>query len=265
MLTIASRIQTATRQRNAYGPLITVQGPKLRLVPNLSALGKKHHGGNDEWDMLHGLAKSEKQSEFCEHLKDRSVDMVVGIGPAGCGKTFLSCAHAIQGLLRNEIKRIVITRPTVAADENLGFLPGNLEEKMYPWMVPVYDCFKEYLSAQRLKEYMINEQIEVCPLSFMRGRTFNNSWIIADEVQNSTVNQMRTLLTRIGKDSKIILTGDLAQCDLSTGNGMADFLKRYRLYCDDNNPSNKIRVVEFHDADVVRSDLVKTMLDVYKY
>jgi phosphate starvation-inducible PhoH-like protein len=229
------------------------------------ALGRKRQGG-DEWDnMLHGLARSEKQSEFCQHLQDRSVDMVVGIGPAGCGKTFLSCAHAIQGLLRNEIKRVVITRPTVAADENIGFLPGTLEEKMYPYMIPIYDCFKEYVSSQRLKEYVLNEQIEICPLSFMRGRTFHNSWIIADEVQNATVNQMRTLLTRIGKNSKIVLTGDLAQCDLSIGNGMADFLQRYQLYCEDNDTTESIRVVELGDTDVVRSNLVKTMLDVYKY
>lgn len=256
MLSVSTRAKTT--------PWRSFRFPKL---PPTAAIGKKHQGGNEDWDatMLVGLAKSEKQNEFCQHLRDKNVDMVVGIGPAGCGKTFLSCAHAIQGLLRNEIKRIVITRPTVAADENLGFLPGSLEEKMYPWMVPVYDCFKEYVSSQRLKEYMLNDQIEVCPLSFMRGRTFHNAWIIADEVQNSTVNQMRTLLTRIGKDSKIILTGDLAQCDLSTGNGMADFLKRYQLYCDDNNPSHRVRVVEFHDEDVVRSDLVKTMLDVYKY
>ena len=132
-------------------------------------------------------------------------------------------------------------------------------------MIPIYDCFKEFVSSQRLKEYVLNEQIEICPLSFMRGRTFHNSWIIADEVQNATVNQMRTLLTRIGRNSKIVLTGDLAQCDLSIGNGMADFLKRYQLYCEDNDTTENIRVVELGDTDVVRSNLVKTMLDVYKY
>ncbi len=224
-----------------------------------------------------GLAKTKNQVLYSKHLSDPGVGMVVGIGPAGSGKTLLSCAHAIQGLVRNDIKKIVITRPTVSADEQIGFLPGSLEEKMLPWMVPIYDCFKEYVSAQRLREYMHNEEIEVCPLSFMRGRTFHNSWVIADEVQNSTVNQMRTLLTRVGQNSKIVLTGDLAQCDSHAQNGLADFLKRYGLWSEDAQAHHtglegyeeptlpRIEVVRFEDEDVLRSDLVKVILDVYRY
>lgn len=224
---------------------------------------KRHKGVVD-------VAKTPSQQLYSKHLDDPSVGLVIGIGPAGCGKTLLPCAHAIQGLARREVERIVITRPTVAADEQIGFLPGSLEEKMLPWMIPIYDCFKEYVSAQRLREYMVNEEIEICPLSFMRGRTFHKSWIIADEVQNTTVNQMRTLLTRAGQGSKVVLTGDLAQCDFDAQhNGLQDFLRRYALFKEDGRleePSRpRVEVVEFNESDVLRSELVKVVLDVYRF
>lgn len=217
---------------------------------------------------LRTLEKRPNHKTFADHLRDVEAPLVVGIGPAGCGKTLLSCSHAINRLIKKDINKIVITRPAVAMDEQHGFLPGDLESKMLPWLIPIYDCFKEYVTAPRLKEYIHNEEIEICPLSYIRGRTFSNCWVIADEVQNSTVNQMKTLLTRIGSNSKMILTGDLQQCDLKGTNGLEDFLKRYRYYNGDiDNPPSEllIKIVEFEDEDIMRSEIVKHVLKVYEY
>ena len=211
------------------------------------------------------LEKHPNHKLYADHLRNKELSLVIGVGPAGCGKTLLPCAHAIDHLLKKEISKIVLTRPAVAMDEDHGFLPGDLESKMMPWLIPIYDCFKEYVTIQRLKEYIHNEEIEICPLSFIRGRTFNNSWIIADEVQNTTVNQMKTLLTRIGHNSKMILTGDLQQCDIKGPNGLDDFLKRYENFSVTGDSINLIKIVEFDESDIMRSELVKYILNVYKY
>lgn len=210
---------------------------------------------------LRALERHPNHKRFADCLRNDDIPLVVGIGPAGCGKTLLSCAHAMNRLVvKKDIKKIVLTRPAVAMDEQHGFLPGDLESKMLPWLIPIYDCFKEYVTAPRLREFISNEEIEICPLSYIRGRTFTNCWVIADEAQNSTTNQMRTLLTRIGSNCKMILTGDLQQCDLKGQNGLDDFLKR----CDGGSKSPLISVVEFGDEDVMRSDVVRHVLDIYK-
>lgn len=216
---------------------------------------------------LRALEKRPNHKMFADHLKNDNVNLVVGIGPAGSGKTLLSCAHAVNKLLQKDIAKVLITRPAVAMDESHGFLPGDLESKMMPWLIPIYDCFKEYVTIHRLKELIANEEIEICPLSFIRGRTFHNSWIIADEVQNSTCNQMKTLLTRIGNNSKMILTGDLQQCDLKVPNGLEDFLRRYHYFKIDNieDEDDAIKIVTFDETDIMRSDIVKHVLNVYKY
>lgn len=217
---------------------------------------------------LRVLEKRPNHKVFADHLRNDSVKLLVGIGPAGSGKTLLSCAHAINRLLQKDISKVLITRPAVAMDESHGFLPGDLESKMMPWLVPIYDAFKEYVTIHRLKELIHNEEIEICPLSFIRGRTFNNAWIIADEVQNSTCNQMKTLLTRIGKDSKMVLTGDLEQCDLKGPNGLEDFLKRYYYYAseyDTLDEDEMIKIVSFDEDDIMRSEIVRHVLNVYKY
>ena len=218
---------------------------------------------------LKNLEKRPNHQKFAEHLKNDKVPVVIGVGPAGCGKTLLPCAHAINRLATKNISKIVITRPAVAMDEEHGFLPGDLESKMMPWLIPIYDCFKEYVTIHRLKEYISNEDIEICPLSYIRGRTFNNCWIIADEVQNATVNQMKTLLTRVGNNSKIILTGDLEQCDIQEPNGLRDFLRRHDYFRNDLPDKwvldNMTAVVNFNEEDVMRSELVKYVIDVYKY
>lgn len=213
------------------------------------------------------LEKRPNHKVFADCLRDPGAPLVVGIGPAGCGKTLLSCAHAINRLVKKDIEKIVITRPAVSMDEQHGYLPGDLESKMLPWLIPIYDCFKEYVTAPRLKELIHNEEIEICPLSYIRGRTFSNCWVIADEVQNSSVNQMKTLLTRIGGDCKMILTGDLQQCDLKGTNGLDDFLKRYRYYSGDNENSfsSLVKIVEFEEDDIMRSEIVKHVLNIYEY
>lgn len=215
---------------------------------------------------LKTLEKRPNHKMFADYLRDDRVPMVVGVGPAGCGKTLLSCAHAIHKLTSKEINKIIITRPAVTMDENHGYLPGDLESKMAPWLVPIYHCFKTFITTNRLREYMTNEDIEICPLSYIRGRTFDNSWVIADEVQNATTNQMKTLMTRMGQDSKIVLNGDLQQCDLKGVNGLDDFLQRYELYMDDEeNAPEMIKVVQFNEEDIMRSELVKHVLDIYNH
>lgn len=216
---------------------------------------------------LRSLEKTSHHIEYADYLRNDKVPLVVGIGPAGCGKTLISCAYAINKLINKDISKVIITRPAVSIDENHGFLPGDLESKMLPWLIPIYDCFKQYITMHRLKEMITNEDIEICPLSFIRGRTFNNSWIIADEVQNSTINQMKTLLTRVGTNSKLILTGDLEQCDLKQENGLEDFLKRHNYYLDTIYPErdSMIKITQFDEDDIMRSDIVKHVLKIYKY
>lgn len=203
-------------------------------------------------------------------IKDDDVIITIGIGPAGSGKTMLPCTHAINGLLNKKYKKIIITRPAVNMDEEHGFIPGDLENKMMPWLKPLYDYFLDYITNDKLKEYIRSETIEICPLSFIRGRTFNNCFIIADEVQNCTVNQMKTLLTRIGHETKMVMTGDLEQCDLKTQNGLQDFLDKYYIYrrdkkYDELKNKSMIEIVEFKSEDIMRSEIIKEVLDIYCY
>lgn len=212
---------------------------------------------------LQHLPKTPKQTEYVSYLENNNIPLVIAIGPAGCGKTLISCAHAMNKLIHKDIRKIVITRPAVTMDESHGYLPGDLESKMMPWLIPIYDCFKEYVTPYRLKEFISNGDIEICPLSYIRGRTFHDAWVIADESQNMTMNQTKTLLTRMGQNSKMILTGDLDQCDLKTLNGLEDFLVRYEQYHKQDN-NNLIRLVKFDNNDIMRSEIVKEVLKIYE-
>jgi phosphate starvation-inducible PhoH-like protein len=212
------------------------------------------------------LARTPNQKSFSAHIGNPNVTMVVGVGPAGSGKTLLACTHGIERLLNKDIKKIVVTRPTVCLSENLGYLPGTMEDKMSPWMVPVFEYMKEYISSYRLKEFLSNEEIEICPLAYIRGRTFVNTWVIADEAQNATVGQVKTLLTRVGHESKIILTGDLDQCDLKEPSGLADFVTRLETFqndIDETHGISDIQLVRFDMDDVMRSEFVKRVLNIY--
>jgi len=176
----------------------------------------------------------------------------VGTGPAGSGKTMLACQIALEHVEKYMRPKIVLTRPIVAADEDMGYLPGDMEQKMEPWTKPMFDIFEQSLSHSQMDRF-----IQIEPLGYMRGRTFNNTLIIADEMQNSTPNQMKMLLTRVGEGTKLIVTGDLEQSDLGPENGLADLI--YRMQCHD---LEYITHVEMEDEDIVRHPAVKEVLSI---
>ena len=200
-----------------------------------------------------------KQKQYLKHLDNNDIPVVLGVGPAGTGKTLLACKVGVEKLLNKNIEKLVITRPTVSVGEHLGYLPGSLEEKMYPWLIPLYDSFNESITYKSLQKFIHDQTIEICPLSYIRGRTFNNAFIIADEMQNSSEMEMKTLLTRIGKNSKIVLTGDLAQSDLKEKNGLEDFLNKIENKRDDDF----LQIITFDMDDVERSEVVKYLLNLY--
>jgi len=183
--------------------------------------------------------------------------MVFAVGPAGTGKTMLACYAAIQGLNDDSFKKIILTRPAVSVEEDIGYLPGTLEEKMDPWTRPIMDIFGEYYTQTDI-QYMIKEKIiEICPLAYMRGRTFKDAFIIADEMQNASMSQMQMLLTRVGEGSRLIVTGDLNQSDLGPDNGLA-------LLCDkmDGLDLKYVERVSMDDSDIRRSPAVEEVIRV---
>ncbi len=206
-----------------------------------------------------------KQTKFQSLILDKNIPIVFGIGPAGTGKTMISCKEGIELLKTNKYKKIIITRPVVSVDEEIGFLPGTLNEKMAPWMSPLYDYFNENDSTI-VNKFLSSQKIEIVPMAFMRGRTFNNAYIIGDEMQNSTPMQMKTLLTRIGRDSKLVITGDLEQSDLNTRNGLTDIISllsnKYQQEPSDIY-KNGIGIVKFDSSSILRNPVVKNVLDLY--
>jgi phosphate starvation-inducible PhoH-like protein len=188
----------------------------------------------------------------------RTHDMVFGIGPAGTGKSFLAVAMAVAALMKREIVRIVLTRPAVEAGERLGFLPGDLHEKVHPYLRPLYDALYDMLEAEKVASLMEKGAIEVAPLAYMRGRTLNDAFIILDEAQNSTAEQMKMFLTRLGFNSKMVITGDVTQIDLpsSRGSGLVEIQRILR-----DVPG--IAFVYFSDQDVVRHQLVSAIIRAY--
>ena len=194
-------------------------------------------------------------------LLDEKVDVVVVSGPAGTGKTYLGMLAAIKALRAGECERIILTRPAVGADEeNHGFLPGTLDQKMMPWLTPLFDVFAEFYSTKEIEQMIIEKTIEIAPLGFMRGRTFKNCWIIGDEMQNATKNQILMLLTRIGSGSKIVITGDLRQRDRQfyKDNGLTDLFTRL-----ENADSQTIKHLELSTKDVQRHPTVIEILALY--
>ena len=207
------------------------------------------------------LPRSLNQETYIETLLDERNIIVFATGPAGTGKTMLAVMAAIRALRQKEIERIIITRPAVGVDdERHGFLPGDINSKMEPWTRPIFDVFQEYYSPKEIKTMIEEMVIEISPLAFMRGRTFKNSYIIADEMQNATPNQMKMLLTRIGEGSRMVVTGDIQQTDRKEAqNGLLDFSKLYQIY----KRSEYINMVEFNYTDIERHPAVKEVLDIY--
>jgi phosphate starvation-inducible PhoH-like protein len=205
------------------------------------------------------VPRSIAQEDYIDALHDQSKYIVFAMGPAGCGKTLLATQYAIKCLQEGLAEKIIITRPAVSVDEQHGFLPGDLVAKMTPWMLPILDVFKEHYSPQQVLKMLEEEIIEIAPLAFMRGRTFKNAIILADEMQNSTVNQTKMVLTRLGENSRMIVTGDLKQHDRGyETNGLGDFTDRLLA-----RGSRSIAVCKFAAADVERHPIIEEVLNLY--
>jgi len=204
-------------------------------------------------------ARNANQKLYLSKLYEESTSIVLAIGPAGTGKTMLAVQFGVKLFQEGKVDRIVVTRPAVSVDEDLGFLPGDLNEKMAPWTRPIFDVLGEYYQKKEIANMLEEGVIEISPLAYMRGRTFKNAYIVADEMQNATVNQMKMLLTRLGEGSKMVVTGDLAQADRLSDNGLIDFcsLLKQKEYLE------HIDIIEFDAQDIERHNAVKEVLSVY--
>src|SRR5688572_11263069 len=201
--------------------------------------------------------KSLNQRKYLDAIE--AYDIVFGIGPAGTGKTYLAMAQAVAFLLAKKVNRIILARPAVEAGEKLGFLPGDLQEKVNPYLRPLYDALHDMLDAERVERLLERGVIEVAPIAFMRGRTLNDAFVILDEAQNTTTEQMKMFLTRLGFGSKAVITGDITQIDLPTGktSGLIEALKIVAGI-------EEIAVIRFGDQDVVRHPLIQKIVRAYE-
>jgi len=217
----------------------------------------------DDDTIVHGVGgriikpRTPNQLRIVQSVKEN--DMVFVTGPAGTGKTYVSVAMAVRALKNKEVKRIILTRPAVEAGENLGFLPGDMKEKLDPYMQPLYDALFDMIPASKLHDYMERNIIQIAPLAFMRGRTLDNAFVILDEAQNTTHSQMKMFLTRMGINAKFIITGDPSQIDLRRGqkSGLFEAMELLK-----NIPG--VDIIRLSDQDVVRHPLVKRIIDAYK-
>jgi phosphate starvation-inducible PhoH-like protein len=208
------------------------------------------------------IPKSLNQERYIELLSDPKRLIVFATGPAGTGKTMLAVLAAIRAFRSGECSKIIVTRPAVGVDdEKHGFLPGDLNAKMEPWTRPIFDIMQEYYRPQEITRMLEDQQIEISPLAYMRGRTFKNAWIIADEMQNATPGQMKMLLTRLGDNSKLVVTGDTRQADRrEDDNGLLDFKHLVGQYGD----CRYVAGVEFAGKDIHRHPAIVEVLKIYK-
>ena len=205
----------------------------------------------------HVKARTANQRKMVSEINTK--DMLFAVGPAGTGKTYTAVALAVRSLKNKEVKRIILTRPAVEAGENLGFLPGDFKEKLDPYMQPLYDALRDMIPSERLTDYLERGVVQIAPLAFMRGRTLDNAFVILDEAQNTTPQQMKMFLTRMGKHAKFIITGDPGQADLKVRqkSGLIESLATLSDIKD-------IAVVHLDDKDVIRHRLVKKIINAYK-
>jgi len=225
--------------------------------PHESPRGMFEHGRNRSFGKKTVTPKNASQKRYMEEIE--SHDMTFGIGPGGTGKTYLAVAMAVSALLTKQVNRIILARPAVEAGERLGFLPGTLQQKIDPYMRPLYDALYDMLDADKLERFLEKGIIEVAPLAFMRGRTLNDSFVILDEAQNTTSEQMKMFLTRLGFNSKAVITGDVTQIDLPQGkkSGLVEAME----IC---GRIPGISVVQFGEKDVVRHNLVQQIIRAYE-
>jgi len=247
-------------------------------------LSKKVYMKKEIGDMKHMFPvyqpKTENQKKYVNYLSDSKTSLIFVFGPAGTGKTLFASNQAIHDLKQGLINKIILTRPVVPVEEDIGFLPGNINKKMDPWTRPIFDIFSEFYSQRDIDLMLQNGVIEISPLAYMRGRTFKKAFIIADEMQNSSPNQMLMLTTRLGVGSKMVVTGDLKQSDKGINSGLHDFIKKFhnyekvfykRLESEENynntfierNHNIGIKLIELTTSDVERSPIVSRILDIY--
>ena len=250
LLTLINKGETLTEQNVRYVISLVKDGNDDKLVSMagdcicISAKGKPIK------------AKTLGQKKYIEAIKNNTV--VIGVGPAGTGKTYLAVAMAVSAFRAKQVNRIILTRPAVEAGEKLGFLPGDLQQKVDPYLRPLYDALFDMLGAESFQKYQERGNIEVAPLAYMRGRTLDDSFIILDEAQNTTPEQMKMFLTRLGFGSKIVVTGDITQIDLPDGkkSGLVEVIKILKNVDD-------IQTCKFSEKDVVRHKLVQDIIKAY--
>lgn len=235
---------------------------------DLHVIHGAHRDGAREWHPLDEEIDRNRDQKYVKNVKPRSdgqatlmkaiedYSLSMAIGPAGTGKTYLAISLAVESLLRGDVDRIILSRPAMEAGESLGFLPGDLHEKMAPYLRPLYDALGDRMGGKKVRQLIEDGTIEIAPVGFMRGRTLNNAFVVIDEAQNCTYAQLKMLLSRLGWHSKMVITGDPDQSDLLDGmSGLADIARRVK-------PISNIAVVELQQEDIVRHPLVAEMLDV---
>ncbi len=267
----------------ARGETVTITGPayKVRHVSGLleemvSCLRRgdapvqtddsgetNHHNGPSEANMTVLVTqkcvirpRSDAQRRYVTGIE--KFDIVFGIGPAGTGKTYLAVACAAAALKRKEVSRIILTRPAVEAGENLGFLPGDIQDKVDPYLRPLYDALRDMIPGEHMQHLLENRTLEIAPLAFMRGRTLNNAFVILDEAQNTTISQMKMFLTRLGANSKAVVNGDVTQIDLPTDE-VSGLVHGHQIL----SHIEAVRFVQFTEEDVVRHALVRKIISAY--
>ena len=208
---------------------------------------------------VHLYPRNEAQKNYIQKLQNEDNSILFAIGPAGTGKTLLAVQAGIKFFQEGKVDNLIVTRPAVSVDEDLGFLPGTLNQKMEPWTKPIFDVLGEYYSQRDIVEMLSEGVIEISPLAYMRGRTFKRAWIIADEMQNATANQMKMLLTRLGDQSRMVVTGDLAQADRLADNGLIEFCN----LLGNRKRTEHIDIVRFEAKDIERHQAVKEVLEIY--
>lgn len=289
----AFRDPSAPRGQPAYSVTLDAQGDRVlvrgrteaelervqRIIDALADLARRK-GKVREGDVLAAISFSEgdpdksgpltlpqlggltlrtpRQVHYVEALRDERIDLIFGVGPAGTGKTFLAVAAAVEALKQERVDRIIVTRPAVEAGEKLGYLPGDLSEKVDPYLQPIWDAFRSQMSENDLKTRRERRQIEVAPVAFMRGRTLSNAFVIADEAQNATILQMKMVLTRLGEGSRMVVTGDPSQIDLvrPDQSGLAHAISILE-------DLEAVEIIRFAAQDVVRHRLVAKIVEAY--